>query len=223
MKLLHEKSSVNRHRRGLVLGVAGGVTAATVWKKPIINSVVLPAHAQTSMMVTSFGGTGLSDSGITRRASQHKGILANLVEKAIPAANAQAMGTFYACASVDGGTATVSVAGLNNDSVAEGFALVIRRGTLPLPAPMGSGGAGEIVAAGADVSPCAGRRATEPRQARITSISETELVVEILTDCGEAVGPQCDEGEFLQLAIPATNGACPAEPPIYQGPCLNDR
>lgn len=39
---------VNHSRRTALFGALGGATLATVWQKPVINAVMLPAHAQTS-------------------------------------------------------------------------------------------------------------------------------------------------------------------------------
>lgn len=57
MKYTHNKSNQNQAndtaRRKILLGLGGGVVGATqlpkTWSKPIINSVLLPAHAQTSL------------------------------------------------------------------------------------------------------------------------------------------------------------------------------
>lgn len=40
--------SIRRDRRRILLGSAVGASALAVWQKPVLNSVVLPAHAQTS-------------------------------------------------------------------------------------------------------------------------------------------------------------------------------
>lgn len=39
---------INLKRRVAILGAAGSATALSVWKTPIINAVITPAHAQTS-------------------------------------------------------------------------------------------------------------------------------------------------------------------------------
>ena len=49
--------NVNNNRRRAVLGAVGGASALAVWHKPVITSVVLPAHAQmspTTMALTFF-------------------------------------------------------------------------------------------------------------------------------------------------------------------------
>ena len=49
-----DSCSINDHeqgRRRLLTGVAGA-SALAVWHKPIVNSVILPAHAQTSVCPT---------------------------------------------------------------------------------------------------------------------------------------------------------------------------
>lgn len=209
----------DRSRRRLIKGLAAGGGIATVvdhWFKPVVDSVVLPVHAQTSGAV--YSGTGLSDSGITMNDGQSKRLIARLTDAVVPRAEAQAGGLFYACASVSGSSAFVAVTGLSNDQTPGGV-LMIRRGTLDLPMPMGNGQTGVISARGSDVAPCfAGDPGDRDRQARITSITDLEIVIEILTDCGEAVGPLCAPGQFLQLAVPRTNSCLP-EPPVYQGNC----
>jgi hypothetical protein len=44
--------------RRLLLGTSLTGVAAVVWHKPLINAIVLPAHAQTSVMPKSFFGAG---------------------------------------------------------------------------------------------------------------------------------------------------------------------
>jgi len=63
-------SDSNNHRRRLLAAMVGGATA-TIWHKPVIDSVILPAHAQTSPGVTSGasapgtgGATGSSSGGV---------------------------------------------------------------------------------------------------------------------------------------------------------------
>ena len=49
-----KSNSVNLRRRATVMGAAAGASAAAVWHKPLIESIVLPAHAQTSTVITFF-------------------------------------------------------------------------------------------------------------------------------------------------------------------------
>jgi hypothetical protein len=51
--------SVNAHRRTAVFGAIAGASATAVWHKPIIQSIVLPAHAQTSTTVTFFAASAV--------------------------------------------------------------------------------------------------------------------------------------------------------------------
>ena len=50
----------NNNRRKLlgVLGFAGVAAAPTQWVTPVINAVLLPAHAQTSICVTDINAGG---------------------------------------------------------------------------------------------------------------------------------------------------------------------
>jgi len=56
----------HKNRRYLLAAIVGGATV-TIWKKPVIDSVLLPAHAQTSPGVTS--GASAPGSGGTTASS----------------------------------------------------------------------------------------------------------------------------------------------------------
>ena len=45
----HQKNNIVRRK---VLGLAAVATLSPLWVKPVVKSVVLPAHAQTSMCMT---------------------------------------------------------------------------------------------------------------------------------------------------------------------------
>ncbi len=50
-----------KKRRKLITSIAAvsGATAASEWRKPIVGSVVLPAHAQsTAIAIGNFSGVG---------------------------------------------------------------------------------------------------------------------------------------------------------------------
>ncbi len=62
MSIKHNKKTVNTNRRKTLVGAIGVAGVATVWKTPLINSVILPAHAQTSAATTNFFGAAVSAS-----------------------------------------------------------------------------------------------------------------------------------------------------------------
>ena len=75
-------------------GIAGGVAATGVWTKPVVNSMVLPAHAATSPAAA--GGAlvmaGASGQPLVFRdmkPEDRKGLFARIADGVIPAANAQ--------------------------------------------------------------------------------------------------------------------------------------
>ncbi len=54
MKELKNCKRTNQGRRKVIVGTIAGATAAAVWHKPLLQSVVLPAHAQTSATLSFF-------------------------------------------------------------------------------------------------------------------------------------------------------------------------
>ena len=52
------RKTIERRKLLGLAGVAGGVALSGTWSKPLVNAVVLPAHAQTSMCMadTFIGG-----------------------------------------------------------------------------------------------------------------------------------------------------------------------
>lgn len=60
MKKLNNEIPHNHNRRKLMVGTLAGASAAAVWHKPMLKSVLLPAHAQTSTIVTDFFATNAS-------------------------------------------------------------------------------------------------------------------------------------------------------------------
>jgi len=43
-----QNNSIDKSRRNSIRGALGGVAVVSVWHKPVVNSLVLPAHAQMS-------------------------------------------------------------------------------------------------------------------------------------------------------------------------------
>ena len=60
---IHNHTVSEKRRKVLKATGAATIAGAAVWQKPMLNSVVLPAHAQTSMVsmpLTFSGSTGTS-------------------------------------------------------------------------------------------------------------------------------------------------------------------
>jgi hypothetical protein len=57
------------------LSVIGAVASVEVWKKPVVNAVVLPAHAQTSVTTLSCSMTDTSLSPIADDATTNQNII----------------------------------------------------------------------------------------------------------------------------------------------------
>ena len=199
---------MNKSKRNLVkiLGIAGGASA---WQAPVVNSVMLPAHGATSMLIFSSAQVpGIESDDVTSNTSAEGNLVSNLSDTLIPQAQAQSVeNAHYGCAMVMGATADVTIAG-----VADQFpdANAIRRGTLNLPAPMGSGGDGTITAsAGEFNSGCPPRNLT--LTARILSVSTT--AIQIQWDRPSNEGPRS-----ISITLPVA-GSCASEPSIADFVC----
>lgn len=211
----------NIHRRKLLKSIAAGSGAVIAgrslpesWSRPVVDSVLLPVHAQTSGAV--YSGTGLVTGWDS---SDRNSLLAEVTDSLLPQATAQAGGLFYACATVTGSMADVVVAGLSNNAATPVGTKLIRRGTLNLPAPFGSGGEGVITAQGADVSPCTPPQDIDEfnRPARITAVSDASITIEVFTHCAEHGGP-CSPF-WLSLTVLRSDTGCLPEPAVVQSPC----
>jgi len=62
MKKINEANlpKVDNAKRKILLSTAAGAAVAGVWHKPIVNAMILPAHAQTSVLPESFFQAGNS-------------------------------------------------------------------------------------------------------------------------------------------------------------------
>ena len=57
-------SSENSRRKALkALTLGTGAVMASQWSKPVVESVILPAHAQTSLLIAAGGGSGSGNTG----------------------------------------------------------------------------------------------------------------------------------------------------------------
>lgn len=56
----NDQTNINRRRAIKVAGAVGGGAIITQWHKPMVQAVIIPAHAQTSpnALVMSGGGGG---------------------------------------------------------------------------------------------------------------------------------------------------------------------
>jgi hypothetical protein len=155
--------ALDSRRRALKVLVAGGALGSASllperWLKPVVEAVVLPAHAVLSIpeiaTYTALAAVGIQ---VTQNDNANKDSLAKMVDSLIPEASA-AIGDprgnagYYVCAVVDnpGGTAQVTVAGMGGSGgpgggVPDNQVKVKRRGTLKL-----NGDEGTITAADGD-------------------------------------------------------------------------
>lgn len=164
-----------------LLGVAG--TAAVVWKKPVVDGIVLPAHATLSALIFSDPSASANLAGGNSSGEQRD---------------------TYGCVTVMGDTASVVIAGVNEFPP---NTLAIRRGTLNLPAPLGSGGDGVITTTPGEFnSSCI--LGSLSLTARILSISDTSVQV------------QWDRpnGGTATLSLPVAN-SCAPEPEVIFTVC----
>lgn len=125
MKSKNSRDTRDASRRKLIksLGISSGVVATSAlipktWTKPIVESVVLPAHAQTSQAPTIFASTSIPANG-------NASILDGLVSSAY--ADHQ---IYQICAEPNGSSATVTL-----QNIVDNF--VRRQGTIPLDGTAG--------------------------------------------------------------------------------------
>ncbi len=212
-------------RRALLKTLAIGSGSASLtqlptrWTTPVIESVMLPAHAQTTgnLPPTFFSGTGVTgqvvDASTPGGATVDQLIAATdrLLSGVVPSASAGQPGSgggngYFVCAAVDpnNGTATVSVAGLNEFD--DPGVLLIRRGVLSL-----DGTPGQLTAAAADKDPCFNgfpQELTRPARINPGLTTAAEIVIEI------TMRNPSENPPTLRLAVPLVAGSCLDEPSI---------
>ena len=170
----------NKARRK-VLGAITGVGALTVWNRPLIKSIVLPAHAQTSVLPESFFGASIvSTPVVTRVFSPLDFLISEAVAGEMPPPEFAVLAD-----KVTEQTFEVSMVGLN-------LSRTLRRGTLNTS---GAEGILEVIE-----DACDGEPAAVP--ASIISVDATMLTLQIER--------QVDvQGELLNLEVPVGSGSLP--------------
>ena len=80
------EQGLNTSRRRAVLGTLAGATAVTAWHKPVITSVILPAHAQTSpaTMALTFFASGAIATPIMVKSSPVDWLVPSAVASEVP-------------------------------------------------------------------------------------------------------------------------------------------
>jgi hypothetical protein len=211
-----KKSSESRRKllKSIMAGsgaIVAGKSLPESWSRPVVDSVMLPAHALTSG-ITIYSDTGLVGVFVSfNEPLKQDGLFADIAESLIPVANAgEGPGNdgFYACAMVNGETASVAVAGLGGEGASPNETQMIRRGTLNL-----NGSEGTITAESSDgdISECLGETIPDQdtRPARIVpeSVSATEIAIEIMSR-----GP--NNNAIVQITVPLREEGCLPEPPL---------
>jgi hypothetical protein len=214
----------DKSRRKLLKSIAAGSGAIVAgkslpesWSRPVVDSVLLPAHAQTS--ATIFSGFGILGGSAPFALTENNTLTASITDSLLPEAMAGNGGNqagYFACAIINGTSVNIHVAGLGSRGIPENEAFYIRRGTLDL-----NGAVGTITASGSDVSPCASEELDHrSRPARVASYNDNQLVLQILTRCGEGEGDENDCNVPVRVVtIPRRDAGCVGEPAIYTGLC----
>ncbi len=73
MKPTEQNTDLQKRQR-IIKSLAVGGVAITAWHKPIINSVILPAHAQTSDVTSSASPNTSEDGGVDSVATDNGGV-----------------------------------------------------------------------------------------------------------------------------------------------------
>jgi len=104
----------SKQRRKILLGLAGGAAVPAMWSKPLVKSVVLPAHATTSEilvdmpMPVTFFGTDLTRTIVFQPdSSRDKSWYVKAMNNIVPVASAQSGQSRDFAVTVDGGSAEV--------------------------------------------------------------------------------------------------------------------
>jgi hypothetical protein len=107
------KKTTNTRRRLLKSIMVGGGLATTShtipqrWSRPVVDTVVLPAHAQTSAIEGDFGGSGVAGSLV-----EAMSVLDMIAPRAY-AGGIQSTTELDVCASVNGGDVTLAIVRFN--------------------------------------------------------------------------------------------------------------
>ncbi len=191
--------------------VIAGKTLPEHWSRPVIESVVLPAHAQTSAALVTYTASAATGLFVMNTHQGEESRFASIADSLVPTANAGAgpgNDGFYVCATVDdqAGTAQVAVGGIGGDWSAPLYQTdMLRRGTLKT-----NGDLGEIKAQLADVTSCdtfTPQQRTRP--ARIVGYSPGDTVIRIQI---QTVGP--NGGGFVEIEAQMSANGCLPEPPL---------
>ncbi|GMR06977.1 MAG: hypothetical protein BMS9Abin25_1623 [Gammaproteobacteria bacterium] len=124
-------------RRKLLKSIAAGSGAVIAgknlpesWSRPVVDSIMLPVHAQTSMQQI-FAGAAVQRAAVD---GDDQNMMAQAMDYLLPKAEAGGGGGgrfgWYICAMVTGGTVDLTIAGLNWCSGT--IASMIRRGNVPM-------------------------------------------------------------------------------------------
>lgn len=176
----------NLSRRKVLLGGSAGVAAVTAWQTPILKSVVLPAHAQTSML-SFFGGATV----IAQNSSP------SLLDKLLPVAHAgleQAPTTEFTIVIVPQGGAEYRVDIFSDTQIELGFvqnSQLLHGGSVTLGTPSSLA----VVS-----NPC--------------DIKLAEFEVNILSDNGDSIDIDLVSAR-TQVNVPAGSGMLPTPQCVY--------
>ncbi|HKI74283.1 MAG TPA: hypothetical protein VJ998_06560 [Pseudomonadales bacterium] len=209
----------DKNRRKLLKSLAAGSGAVIAgktlpehWNRPVIESVVLPAHAQTSAALVFYTASAAPGFFLGMNTDQgEESRFASIADSLVPTANA-APGPgndgFYVCATVDdqAGTAQVAVGGIGGDYSRPLYQTdMLRRGTLKT-----NGALGEIIAQLADVTPCdTFTQQQRTRSARIAGYTPGDTVIRIQIQTLGNSG-----GDFVEIEAQMSANGCFPEPPL---------
>ena len=167
----NETGQIDLNKRATVLGAAGGLTALSAWHTPIINSVLTPAHAQTSQVISmrQFFGANLTPMAATGKTLSPFDLI-------VPVAHAQSeeMDSYTISVEEDGDDFMIDLL-ISSSEPGFDVAEILYNGVIN-----GSSGGSLAVSD----NPC--DLMTGPIAATIDSVSDTEVVVN-LTGTGETL------------------------------------
>jgi len=192
-----------------------GKSLSETWSRPVVDSVLLPAHAQTSQMPAIAIYTASASVGVfvmdthQGEESRFSSIADSLVPAAYAGGESPSNDGFYICAIVDdqAGTAQVAIGGIGG--FYRRFTLyqtdMIRRGTL-----MTNGDLGQVIAQPSDTTACKEyneQQRTKP--ARISGYTPGDTVLRVQMQTGSPNGNQ-----FVEIVAELSANGCLPEPPF---------